>query len=384
MTALKVLHLIEDLGLGGAERLLTTLLPRLRDRGIAPEVASLGPREDLVPVLRQAGVPVHVAGFSRPRQLMAAPRWIHDLLKRGRYDALHTHLARANLSGRVAASLAGVPVTSTYHDTDYEPEVLGDNPGHRRWKQKAYQLADGLSIRACPRVVAVSHYVARSIARRLHIPPDRVQVVYNGVPGDLVQEVPEATHLERRRELGLPATARVVLQVGRLCHQKGQKDTLIAAKHLREERDVLWVLVGEGPLWEDLERVRASEGLQERVRLAGGQREVVPFLQAADVFVFPSVHEGLGIAALEAMAVGLPVVAYGIGPLREFIQEGRTGLLLPPGDCIGLAEAVRSLVWDRETAAAMGARGRRVVQEGFLIDATADGHAELYRGLVGA
>jgi len=379
-TPVKVLQVIEDLGIGGAEKLLATVLPLLPERGILPEVAVLGAREDFVPVLQRAGVRVHVLGLQSYRRPVKAVRWLVDLLQHGSFELVHTHLAHANLYGRVAARLARIPATSTYHDTDYEPEVLIDNPEFQPWKQSVYRYADRLTAFRCTPVVAVSDFVAGSVSRRLGYLRAQVEVIHNGVPmGAIARGEPKKNRREYREKLDLPPNVRVVVQVGRLTAQKGQLHTLEAAALLRDERDLLWVFVGDGPLRSRLETKRGELGLQDVVRFAGNRKDVKAYLMASDVFVFPSLHEGLGIAALEAMAVGLPVVAYRTGPIPEVVVDGETGVLVDPGNHLGLASSVRALLNGGKTASTMGDKGRQRVMEHFLVDATADRHAAFYR-----
>ncbi len=379
---MRVLHVTEDLGFGGVERLLATLLPALGQHGIETEVASLGRREDFAGPLRAAGIPTHIFGLESLRQPARAIRWLYGLLGEDRFDIVHTHLAHGNLYGRTAAFLRRVPVTSTYHDTDYEPEVLLDNPGLRRWKQRVYQLADGATSRSCARVIAVSEFLAASVVRRLRLSAEAVEVIYNGVV-DLA-DVTADLRRQRRRELGLP-DAPLVVQVGRLSAQKGQLHAVRAAALLRSTHpDVRWVLVGDGPQRAEIEAERGRLGVTDVVQLVGGRADVPRFLEAVDLFVFPSLHEGLGIAVLEAMAHGLPVVAFGTGPIPEVVAEGETGLLVPLCDDAALARAAGELLGEPDRARAMGARGRERVRERFLMARTAERHAAFYRRLVEA
>jgi glycosyltransferase involved in cell wall biosynthesis len=384
MTRRRILHVIEDLGIGGAERLLVTLLPEMRARGFDPVVASLGCRLDSTDPLEAAGIRVSRCGLVSKKQATKAVAWLVALIRRERYDLVHTHLTFANLYGRIAARLSGVPVTTTYHDADYEREVLLANPAIKPWKQTAYRLADRLTSLAAPRVVAVSEFVAASIQRRLGYSERAIQVIYNGVRPEAWAEVDFETKRACRLELGLPIHGTIVLQVGRLSPQKGQTHTLEVAKALRGRPDLCWVFVGDGPLQVDLERAIADARLGGRVMMVGGRSDVHSFLAAADLFIFPSFHEGLGIAALEAMGAGLPVIAYRSGPLPEVITDGTTGILVTPGDVPALTRAVVELVADRPRARELGQRARESIVRRFSIGRTADQHAALYARLLEA
>lgn len=378
----RVLHVIEDLGYGGAERLLGTLLPLLPARGFRADVAALGRREALAEPLRHSGILVHQLRLGSLGDVRAALWGLHRVIQRHHYDLLHTHLTHANLYGRIVARLAGIPVTSTYHDSDYEPAVLIANPKLPPWKRQAYLLADRFTARVCRRVIAVSQFVARSIQRHVGFSPEAVEVIYNGVARDTLARPASGTRLHRRRELGLREGGKIVVQLGRLTPQKGPLQTVRAAAQLRDLREVYWVLVGGGPLMDELRHEIEVAGLRERVQLVGERADPRAFLEAADLLVLPSLHEGLGIAALEAMAAGLPVVAHDTGPIPEVIIDGETGVLVPVGDAAALAQAIRSLLEDQERARAMGEKGRARVQERFLIDGTADRHAAFYERLL--
>jgi len=373
----RVLHVIEDLGFGGAEKLLVTLLPELSARGFLCEVASLGPRDDMAAPLRAAGLRVHQARLASLKHAPRALVWLAGVMRAGAYDLVHTHLTLANVYGRLAARAAGVAATTTFHNTDYEPEVMADT-AVRPWKLAPYRLAEWLTaVRGRP-VVAVSEFVAASVHRRLGYARAAIEVIYNGVAPSLWEEVSDADRAAARRTLGLPPETQVVIQVGRLTAQKGQMHTVEAARRLRDRRRMRWILVGEGPLRPELEAAIARADLGASVSLAGGRADVRTFLAAADLFVFPSRHEGLGIAVLEAMAAGLPVVAYGAGPLPEIVTGGETGTLVPPGDIEGLAGAVEALLADPPRARAMGRRGREEVIRRFSIATAALRHAAFY------
>lgn len=374
--------MIEDLGFGGAETLLGTLLPELRAHGVRPEVATLGCRMDAAPSLAAFHIPVHQCGLGSLKRVDRALPWLVGLIRRERYDLVHTHLAFGNLYGRVAAYCHGTPVTTTYHDSDYELEVLRASPGFAKWKRNAYLLADRITSFAGRQVVAVSRFVAESICRHVGYARKSVDVIYNGVPPSAWAEITLEEKLARRRDLRLDPAARLIVQVGRLSPQKGQTHTLEVAQALRHLPNVQWLLVGDGPLRPSLEATIARMGLGTRVTLVGGRADVRSFLAAADLFLFPSLHEGLGIAVLEAMAAALPVIAYEAGPLPEIIDHGTTGVLVPPGNVAALARAVDETLSAGDRSKELGRRARNEVISRFSITRTAEHHAALYRRLL--
>src|SRR5262245_16952512 len=274
----RVLHVIDDLGLGGAERLLGTLLPEVRMRGFNPIVASLGCRAELAGPLEAAGIRVLRCGLNPRKEPVRAIASLRSLIRREQSDLVHTHLTFANLYGRMAARLSRVPVTTTYHDADYEQEVLVANPTMKQWKQTVYRLADRATTLGAPRVIAVSEYVAASVRRRLGYAQSAVEVIYNGVPSRAWSQVGAEMKRASRSELGLPMNSTIVLQVGRLTPQKGHTHTLKVASALRGQSDLHWVFVGEGPLSAELRRSISVAGLEAQVMMIGARTDVRSFL----------------------------------------------------------------------------------------------------------
>jgi glycosyltransferase involved in cell wall biosynthesis len=372
---------IEDLGLGGAEKLLATLLPLLAERGVECELAILGRRDAYASELTAAGVRLYQLGLPSRRQAMRAVRSLHRVMRHTTFSLVHTHLAHANLYGRIAAGTAGLPVTTTYHDTDYDPEVFLDNPSLQRWKVALYRAVDRATVRRCARVVAVSSCVARSLQHRLALPTGRIEIIPNGIPASAVGYRDRTASARVRAELSIPTSTPMIVHVGRLTPQKGQLHTLALARELQDQ-DVVFVLVGDGPSRELLERKVAGSGLERRVRLVGGQADVMRYLHAADIFLLPSLHEGFGIAAVEAMASGLPVVAYRHGPLAEIILDGHTGILVEFGSIPGLATAVRALLANPQLRAQMGEAGRQRALSDYQLQSVADRHVTFYDDLI--
>ena len=215
------------------------------------------------------------------------------------------------------------------------------------------------------------------------MPSPRITVVHNGVDLQAVSRAKDAPSV--RREWGLPAAAPLLITVGRLTPAKGHRDLLKAAAVL--SRDSRWLelrllIVGAGALLPELQREAEQLGLQQRVIFTGFQRDVLPFVLAADVFVLPSIQEGLSLSALEAMALGKPVVACRVGGTPEVVVDGETGLLVAPGHPRELAAALERLLADPEKARAMGEAGRRRAQEAFDLEQMVTKIERIYRDLI--
>jgi len=236
------------------------------------------------------------------------------------------------------------------------------------------------TMRRAEAVVALSSQLADEL-RAAGFPPTRIVRIPNGV--DHRRFVPMDGATRRARQAALGATGPVLTFVGRLHARKDVATLLHAAGRLREEWPrIRVVLVGEGPEEDALRCLARGLGLEEQVRFTGGVADVIPYLDATDVFIHPSRAEGMPGALLEAMACGLPCVATRIGGTADVITDGEDGLLVPPGDVRSLGAAIARLLEDPALARRLGARARATVEARFTIAGVAQQYAALYEALV--
>jgi glycosyltransferase involved in cell wall biosynthesis len=377
---MRVLYVIESLGEGGTERSLAELLPALADAGVVPEVVCFFRRSGVHEEVEARGVPITVipsGGWGRRvsalrRRLVAA-----------RPDLVHTMLFRADLAGRLAAAGRRVPVLGSLVSTPYDPVRLRDS-GVRPGRLRAARLADALTARwLCDHFHAVSHAARDAAVAALGVPPERITVIPRGRdPERLGRPSPERRR-QARAALGLGEDDEVAVHAGRHEFAKGLPDLVAAVAELAPRRPRLRVLIAgrSGALTGELERLVAAAGLGERVSLLGHRNDLPEILAAADLFVFPSLYEGMPGAVIEAMALGLPVVASDIPAVREVVEPDASGLLVPPGDPESLANAMDAMLTNRDLAAAFGRRGREIFEERFTLERSVQGMLELYHGL---
>jgi len=355
--ALRIMQFITPSQIGGAEVHVSALSDKLRGRG--HEVTVVCPRgRALAAELAARGLRVRTPrtmGKVDPLTLMRLARW----LRRDRVQVIHTHLSTASLLGSWAARLAGIPAVATVH---------------------------GLNTRTCfnwaHAIIAVSNAVKQHLVAQ-GMEPDRITVVHNGVDLRALSR-PEESGVVRER-WGLPAGAPVLITVGRLTARKGHRDLLEAVSELVSNprwSELRLLIVGTGVLLRKLKEKAPRLGLAGRALFVGFQQDVVPFLQAADIFVLPSIQEGLSLSALEAMALGKPVVACRVGGTPEVVVDGETGLLVAPGRPAELAGALERLLADPDRARAMGERGRRRVKEAFDFEQMVSKIEDIYRSLI--
>ncbi|TDD27457.1 glycosyltransferase [Actinomadura sp. KC06] len=321
----RVLHVITGLEHGGAERQLALLLRHLP---VECEVATLTRAGAVGAEIRRAGVHVHEIGMRGNRDVAALPR-LARLIRRGRYDVVHTHLYRACVYGRIAAWMAGTPrIVATEHS-------LGDGHIEGRAVTRGVRALYRATERLGTATVAVSPTVAARL-RGWGVRPGRITVIPNGV--DAAEFAFDAARrAATRRRLGIGPDEPVVGAVGRLVPTK-RFDLLIEA--VARLDGVRLLLVGAGPLRGTLQRLAHDTGVE--VIFAGGTSDVAGALAAMDVFAAPSVQETFGLGVVEALAAGLPVL-YTTCPALDDLPEGEAvaDARRLPSDARAWAEEIR-------------------------------------------
>lgn len=342
----RVVHVVQELGLGGLERTVQALVRHADPRDPRPEVVCASGGGPLVAEIERGGIPVRVSGLRDyyPASIASLAR---SLRKVGA-GVVHCHGFFAGVLGRAAAWWAGVPVL-VHHLHTADPTLRGR---HRRLER--------LLARVTTRVICCSRAVAEDAAERLGIPRPLLTVIPNGI-----DPPPETSRTEALGLLGNPAPP-VLGCVGSLTRHKGQAVLLEAVRRLPGAfRAGTVVLIGDGPERGALERLAGQPGGGWIVRFAGARCDARRLLPALDVAVVPSLREGLGLAALEAMDAGLPVIASRVDGLPEVVEEDRTGLLVRPGHAGDLAAAIVRVLSLQDRGRSLGLRGRQAVEARF-------------------
>ncbi|HEV3139537.1 MAG TPA: glycosyltransferase, partial [Vicinamibacterales bacterium] len=297
---------------------------------------------------------------------------------------VHTHMAKAGLLGRTAATLYNwthlshrVRIVHTYHGHVLE----GYFPGPTSW---LFVALERLLARATDRLVAVSAIVRADLLRRYRIgSPGSFTVVPLGLDLDPLGAIDGAARANARTALGIPGGTGVVATVGRLTAIKNHRLFLDMAQRLaRGNAAVMFLIVGDGELRADLEREAAARGLADRVRFLGWRRDLTTIYGAADVFAITSSNEGTPVALIEAMAAGVPGVATDVGGVRDVIVDDSMGVVVPPDDAATFASAIETLFADPDRRAIMGAAARRSVLARFAFARLSADIVEIYRQLL--
>ena len=353
-----VVHIINNLPVGGAEQFLVQLVRAQQGFGLRPRVVALSHPNPLAEEL--------TAPFtSLQRRRLNDPRVIRDLVKNLReqhVDIVHTHLFYADTFGRIAARWCGVPCISTEHSTE-----AGQLSHRRQWGMK-------LTKRLASRVVAVSGAVQVAVCKRLTLPVQAVPVIPNGVDLRAFENVKARS----RRELQIPEGAVLVAGVGRIVSSKGY-DALLRALAQPELSSVHVLMVGEGPERQALESLAQDLGVHGQVRWLGLRRDVPAILAAVDVFAMPSHWEGHSVALLEAMASGCALLVSDIPELTD--TAGAAAVQVKPGESASIAAALKQLL-DANLRHQLSRTAVLLVQR-FSIEAAARAYQTLYNEVAG-
>jgi len=357
-----VLHVGKVSGISGSEAHLLLLLPALRELGFDVRFLLLHEDEpgamEFARRLEGSGVPVESVRLPHAADPIAFRRVV-AVVRRRRPVLLHTHLVHADFHGLLAGRLARVPVlASTKH---------GFNPFRSR---RAFAASDRTVGRLLDLHIAISAGLARYLAQTEGFAESSFEVVHYGiVPGS---------------ESEPPAETPRLAVVGRLIPIKGH-DTLLRAMQIavREVPGLELEVAGSGPLEDELHAQVSAQGLDGSVRFLGQVPGAAAVLERASIVVVPSLGEGFGMVALEAMERGRAVVASEVGGLPEIVAGGETGLLVPPGDPISLAAAIVELARDPARVRAFGAAGRRRALDSFSQERCTTRTAELYEEALG-
>jgi glycosyltransferase involved in cell wall biosynthesis len=385
---LRVVHLIEALGPGGAERLLYTNLKHFDTERVESTVITVFPHAThWVEPIRALGVPVVCLDCRGPRDIPKGVRRLRAWLRENPTDLIHSHLWTANIIGRVAGRFSRTPVISSIHNPDHEPGAWADGADVNLMKRRVVRELDRWTAHAaCDRMIAVSEYVKRSANQHLGVSLEAIEVVYNPIDVDLLKTPPTADRAELLRALGLPSDSLILLSVARVSPQKGLIYALRALPEILKQYPAVQLLsVGAttDPAWhKQLEQEAAALGVADRFHLLGARRDVIDFLRACDVFIFPSLYEGLGIALIEAMAAGCACVASAAGPIPEVVTDGEDGILVRPGDPQAIATAICRLLADESLRVRLGTAASESALRKFRPEQSAATLTRIYQELL--
>lgn len=374
---LRVCHLVHELALGGLENQLCRIL-EATDAEIDFTVCYLGGDQSLESEMEAADARVHHLGHGSDSPIRNLTPWslwrTRQFLAAEGFDVLHTHgSAYLHVLGRLSALRTGTAVIGTYHNTaeNFDDAMLT--------LERATRSLSDLNI-------AVSEGVERSFAGSAsQYPPAgdlarQTYTIHNGIDVDEFQSaVEDADAAGLRAELGFQPSDLVFLCIGRYSSEKNQQKLIAAMAAVVEDHpDARLVLVGWGPMEQELRERAGEEGLADNVVVTGRVPTVHEYYAMADAFVLPSLTEGLSVVLLEAMSAGLPIVGTDVAGTSEAVVHGETGFVVPPDSRRHLSHAMGQLC-DGDRRRKMAERGRERVESEFSIADTANKYTDAYR-----
>jgi glycosyltransferase involved in cell wall biosynthesis len=364
---IKIAQVIYGLKFGGAEKLLIPLSTKLNPRKFKVMVVALtcgGPVED---ELKRQGVDVRILRHDGRFGLLELIRLIR-ILKKGKFDIVHTHLQNADLWAGLAANFCRIRHVSTFHG-EYFKKTLTEF------------LKQRLRVILPDKIIAVSQSTARHCIARLGAKADKIVVIYNGVEVDAYDIALGVA--AKRKEMGISETAVVLGAFGRLEIEKGHRYLIKALSLLKMSySNIVTLIVGIGSLGQELVEMAQGLGLKKEIRFLGERSDIPELLKIVDIVVSPSLSEGLSISCLEAMAAARLVVATEVGGIPELIEDKQSGVLVESGNPLSLAKVISSVIENKVLAQRLGLQARERVKVSFSIDKMIDKTASLYEELV--
>lgn len=363
-----VLHIVEDLKIGGLEELVRIIVTGLDREKYNVYICCIEEGGEIAQELIGSGINVDILGmksYHNPLNILKLARYI----KEKRIDIIHTHMYFANTFGRIAAILAKTPVIiSTAYSNYFE------------YKKRNILMEKFLS-RFTDKIIAASNSIKEFTVKQQKISAEKFVVIYDCAATEKFSRKIEAGKI--KEELAIDPDYSVVGCVARMVDVKGHAYLIQAAKEvLREYPKVKFLLVGDGPLKEELKSLSEKLGLEKNIIFTGMRRDIPEMLSVMDIFVLPSsLREGCPLSILEAMAMSKPIVATRIGGVPEEVSDGQSGILVAPKDAESLARGIIKLISDKDKAKEMGRVGRKIFEDKFSKEIMLNNIESLYEDL---
>jgi glycosyltransferase involved in cell wall biosynthesis len=366
MDKIKVMQITHDLNIGGLQRVVVDLAKSLDKEKFDVSVCALREGGPFERELKDAGIEVirmpstgHRADYFRFWKL-------YKVMMEKKPSIIHTHNTEPLTDATPAALLARIPV-----------RVHTDHARHFPDKRR-YMFSEWLLSHFISQFVAVSEHTKENLVRHEKIRPNKIKVVFNGISGEKYNI--RIDKEKKKAELGVGPSRTPILGVAaRLTKQKGITYLLKAMKLLcKDFSDILLLIAGEGELWDELHAEVNELDIERNVLFLGPRLDIHEILQVQDIFVLPSLYEGLPLVLLEAMAASLPIVAADVGGVRQAVQDGINGLLLRPEDPGALYDAIKRLIKNRAMRADFSKNSLEVFQKQFTLERMVKTYEKLY------
>lgn len=384
----KVLFLLARLNLGGSEKMALAIAEHLsKSERFEVEICCLRNRGPMAGDFERLGLRVRSLGmdseqaahgtsesFLNARAVADSPSRIFSLfryIQEGQFQIIHTQTFPDSIISRTIGRLAKVPVVINHQQNVHS---------HHDWKRVMLNRA---TVKYTDRIIAVCESVRQHAIEHDGLPPEKIDVIYNGIdPSEFESPLDP---VEKKKQLGIDTEATILGMVGRIDPIKGLNYLIYSVECLVSSGfNIQVAIVGDGPSRLDLERRVRKSDLCSRVLFLGHRTDIAEILETVDIFVLPSLAEGLPISILEAMAASKPVVASDADGNPEAVKDQETGLIVPRKDPLALTKALRFLIENRDEAKRMGKAGRERVERLFTKQNLVTGVECLYERLLGS
>ena len=370
---IRILHIIASPSIGGAEKLLLTLLKKLNgkkfDVVLGIFVHKHGTNNLLCKEVIKLGLtfePIRIKNTYGLTQILD----LYRIIKKHRPHVIHTHGYKTNILGFVMAKVFRIPIVATFHGWFYAQKL----------KTKLIAQASIRMLSYFDSIITVSDQIKIGLIT-LGIPSEKMTTVRN-VPAI----EPEIYSLEKdtfSKDIGIPSGSKTVGFVGRLEPVKGCRHFIQAVSIVvKSDPDVCFVIVGEGSERESLERQSRKHGLENRVYFCGFRDDMASVFRALDLYVLPSLNEGVPLTLLEAMFYGVPVIATRVGGVPEVIRHGINGMLVSPKDSQGLAKSIVESLINQEETVERVLKAKNTIDREFSVEKWADIIGGIYVNLM--
>lgn len=373
----KILFLGSQMETGGAQKILLDQANWFHNKGYQVEAVFFYDKEDLHATWKSNPFPVHNLRAWKYKAnpistlLRLIPRIVRLfwLLRRGKFDVVETFTIDSNIIGIPLTWLARTPVRLATHH--------GDIHGNSTLKKKIHGAI--INSKMTTRLVAVSQQIHQLVQTEEGILPDKIQVILNGIPP--IPDIPQGEKEKLRNQLSIKEGQLMVLSVGRLALPKGHAVLLeaIAILPQLQKENLQFFIAGDGSLRKELENQASRLDIQGQVTFLGIRQDVPKLLRAADIFVLPSLWEGLPLVILEAMSAGLPILASDVEGITDAIQDGESGIVIPIKDPGAMKDKLILLANQPELRETLGKNGKINFKDKFDIDTMCHQYEELFQ-----
>ena len=354
----KILYLCETLGIGGAEQLLFTTLKYLNRDNFYSIVYCIGKNGKIGDDIEKIGIRVEALNRKLDLWNIGIIWKLVQIFKREKPDVLHCHLFYANYFGRIATFFVKIPIV-----------IITEHGTHSNFKKFYHHGIDFILSLFTNRIIAVSKAVKEYLCKYTSVSPDKISVIYNTIDFEKFEDAYSTDKPLVRKKLGFADSNILIGSVSNLAPWKGQYFLLQAfAEVVKFFSQAKLCIVGRNNagFQSQLEAFTKNSGIQDSVYFLGERRDIPQLMRAFDIFVLPSLTEGLGVSLLEAMYMGLPAVASNIEGIPEIIEDNKDGFLVPAGNSHALAERILMLLSDTDKIKSIGSKARDKIQRYFL------------------